>query len=82
MEDSQHVSEKVFSQTSEGISVQDASEASGDKTIQNVCIYFDQIWVNGINNIIFLMISHNDNFEKGGSCDINVNRYVIYYFFI
>ena len=34
--------EKVFSQTSEGISVQDASEASGDKTIQNVCIYFDQ----------------------------------------
>ena len=28
------------------------------------------------------MISHNDNFEKGGSCDINVNRYVIYYFFI
>ena len=28
------------------------------------------------------MISHNDNLTKGGGCDINVNRYVICYFFI
>ena len=33
----------VLSQTSEGVSVQDGAEASREKTIENVCIYFDEI---------------------------------------
>ena len=43
MEDSGHASELVLSQTSEGVSVQDDTEASWEKTIENVCIYFDDI---------------------------------------
>ena len=43
MEDSGHSSELVLSQTSEGVSIQDDTEVSRDKTIDNVCIYFDEI---------------------------------------
>ena len=39
MEDSDHASEPVLSQTSEGVSVHDGAEASREKTIGNVCIY-------------------------------------------
>ena len=65
MEDSGDASEPVLSQTSEGVSVQDGTEASREKTIENVCIYFDEIQVNGINNIIIiLMISYNKYFKN------------------
>ena len=43
MEDSEHASEPVLIQTSKVVSVQDGAEASREKIIENVCIYFDEI---------------------------------------